>query len=184
MENKSSSAKLSLQEARRIKQEKELAQKNKAREMQKPKTKSVMQQPVKQQPIVQQPVINSQDYGFPSPHMYTQPVANELVHKKIAEPENDNTMNIVSAVLASIGKESSKANSSQKIINESEQPTKIDCSRFKEGTKYKLAYVPEDILDVLREIIEAPIDSFLELGGRRYGVIDLDRTIGDDKKDE
>lgn len=48
-------------------------------------------------------------------------------------------------------------------------------SSLKSGVKYKLAYVPENILDVLAEIVECPIETELNIKGTTYALVDVNK---------
>lgn len=43
----------------------------------------------------------------------------------------------------------------------------------KEGVTYKLAFVPEQILGVLGELVETPMEQIIEIKGNKYALVDL-----------
>lgn len=58
----------------------------------------------------------------------------------------------------------------QPVVSEQEEATSL-----KSGIKYKLAYVPENILDVLAEIVECPIETELNIKGTTYALVDINK---------
>ena len=60
--------------------------------------------------------------------------------------------------------------------NSVEQPSlseSTETTPLKSGVKYKLAYVPENILNVLAEIVECPVESELTIKGTTYALVDI-----------
>lgn len=106
------------------------------------------------------------------------PVYEKVEPEPSPSPEEVQGMDdIISGLLKSFTEETDAGKTEEvitPILDREKQAKKLDLSKIKSDTEYRLAYVPKNILSAIGDIVEAVIEDEFTINNTNYGIINLD----------